>query len=64
MQTNHKVYVLWHNSEHEESRLLGIFKTKQGAETYRDEMILEMYDDEVLESDRIEYFIESFYLAE
>jgi hypothetical protein len=67
MQNNNKVYVLWHNSlnsEQEETELLGIFKSKKGAEDYRDEQILEMYGDEIQASDRLEYFIESFYLGE
>jgi hypothetical protein len=59
-----RVYVLWHKKDfEEESTILNIFKTKKGAEDYRDELIREMYH-EIEESDRIEYFIETFHLCE
>lgn len=60
-----KVYVLWDIREFEENNVIGIFRTKQGAEKYRDEMIQELYaEEEVLDSDRAEYYIEGFYLGQ
>ena len=59
-----KVYVLWRVPEYEENSIIGIFKTKEGAEKYRDEMIQEMYEDHIEESDQVEYYLDSYYLSE